>query len=72
MTTRYCIATDDLNAAIEDYRSTVRSGYTAPPRIRPALFRCQECGKGFKSHLAAARAASDGCPRCGGVDIDLA
>jgi predicted nucleic acid-binding Zn ribbon protein len=35
------------------------------------LFACQECGKRFKTIAAAERAASEGCPKCGGGDIDL-
>lgn len=34
-------------------------------------FRCQECGRKFKTARAAERAANNGCPRCGGVDIDI-
>ena len=34
-------------------------------------FKCLECGKKFKTTRAAEKAASDGCPQCGGVDIDL-
>ena len=30
-------------------------------------FQCQECGRRFPT----VRAASNGCPGCGGVDIDL-
>lgn len=36
------------------------------------MYMCQECGKRFRSTNAAERAASRGCPKCGGVDIDLA
>lgn len=35
-------------------------------------FECMECGKKFRTVKAAERAASEGCPNCGGVDIDLA
>ena len=35
------------------------------------MFSCLECGKRFRSPAAAESAANDGCPRCGGVDIDL-
>lgn len=31
---------------------------------------CQECGKKFSTVKAAEKAASEGCPKCGGVDID--
>jgi hypothetical protein len=30
-----------------------------------------ECGKKFRTTKAAERAANDGCPGCGGVDIDI-
>ena len=36
---------------------------------RKADFVCLECGRKFYSTKAAERAASDGCPGCGGVDI---
>jgi len=36
-------------------------------------FACQECGYAFRTVAAAERASfGDGCPRCGGADIDLA
>jgi Zn finger protein HypA/HybF involved in hydrogenase expression len=34
-------------------------------------FKCQECGKKFKTVKAAERASYNGCPRCGSCDIDL-
>jgi len=34
------------------------------------LFMCQECGKKFYTTASAERAANDGCPKCGGVDVD--
>lgn len=37
----------------------------------PVIFRCLECGHGFRTVAAAERAADRGCPKCGGVDIDL-
>ncbi len=33
-------------------------------------FACMECGKKFRSTKAAERASSNGCPTCGGCDID--
>ena len=41
---------------------------------RKSLFWCQECGKAFTSVKAAERAAfgDEGCPKCGGSDIDCA
>ena len=37
-------------------------------------FACMECGHKFKTVKAAEKAAfgDDGCPKCGGSDIDLA
>lgn len=35
------------------------------------MYACQECGRKFKTTKAAERASNDGCPKCGGVDIDL-
>jgi hypothetical protein len=35
------------------------------------MWKCQECGRKFRTVKAAERAASDGCPGCGGVDIDV-
>ena len=35
------------------------------------MFACQECGRKFKTARAAERASRNGCPKCGGVDIDL-
>lgn len=35
------------------------------------MFKCQECGRKFKTTKAAERAANNGCPRCGEVDVDI-
>jgi predicted nucleic acid-binding Zn-ribbon protein len=35
-------------------------------------WQCMECGRTFRTVAAAERAASDGCPNCGGVDVDIA
>jgi hypothetical protein len=35
------------------------------------MFKCQECGKKFRTVAAAERAANNGCPGCGGVDVDV-
>jgi predicted nucleic acid-binding Zn-ribbon protein len=42
------------------------------PTGESIMFQCQECGKKFKSEGAAWRASMNGCPNCGGTDIDLA
>ena len=34
-------------------------------------FQCLECGKVFYSIKSAERATEEGCPNCGGVDIDI-
>ena len=39
---------------------------------RQALFVCLECGKEFYTVSSAEKASFNGCPRCGGVDIDEA
>jgi hypothetical protein len=36
-----------------------------------SLYACQECGRKFRTARAAGKASRDGCPGCGGVDIDL-
>ena len=36
------------------------------------LWECLECGRGFATTKAAEKATRNGCPGCGGVDIDLA
>ncbi len=35
------------------------------------IFACMECGKKFRTISAAEKATSQGCPKCGGCDIDL-
>ena len=35
------------------------------------MFKCQECGRKFKTAKAAQRASYSGCPNCGSTDIDL-
>ncbi|HEY7428865.1 MAG TPA: hypothetical protein VH682_31835 [Gemmataceae bacterium] len=35
------------------------------------MWKCMECGRKFRTVNAAERAANNGCPGCGGVDIDL-
>lgn len=39
------------------------------PRL--VLFECMECGKKFYDERTAERASMNGCPKCGGVDIDV-
>jgi Zn finger protein HypA/HybF involved in hydrogenase expression len=35
------------------------------------MFKCQECGRKFRTVKAAEKAADQGCPGCGGSDIDV-
>ncbi len=35
------------------------------------MWKCLECGRKYQSAKSAERAANYGCPRCGGVDIDV-
>jgi hypothetical protein len=35
------------------------------------MWKCLECGRKFRTTNAAERAANNGCPNCGGVDVDL-
>lgn len=35
------------------------------------MFACMECGRKFSTTKAAQNASNNGCPKCGGVDIDL-
>jgi transcription elongation factor Elf1 len=34
-------------------------------------FECMECGRKFRTLKAAERAYTNGCPKCGGTDIDI-
>lgn len=39
--------------------------------LHALTFACMECGKKFKTAKAAERASYNGCPKCGGCDIDI-
>lgn len=43
------------------------------PKTNEMAWHCQECGRKFRTAKAAERAAmgDDGCPGCGGSDIDF-
>lgn len=47
--------------------------YRKPARKLSSGFACQECGRKFRTVKAAESAAfgNEGCPKCGGSDIDL-
>lgn len=51
--------------------ATKTTPHRSKPRPRWPMFLCQECGKKFYTTAAAERATNNGCPGCGGVDIDL-
>jgi predicted nucleic acid-binding Zn-ribbon protein len=34
------------------------------------MWQCLECGRKFRTVKAAEKAANNGCPKCGGVDVD--
>lgn len=34
-------------------------------------FECLECGKKFYNAKAAEKASNEGCPKCGGSDIEI-
>lgn len=53
-------------------RTTKTTTKTTTKRTVKALFVCLECGRKFSTAKAAERAVDEGCPKCGGVDIDLA
>lgn len=39
--------------------------------VKEPQFECLECGKKFYSVSAAEKASNDGCPKCGGSDIEI-
>ena len=43
----------------------------AQKKKRTAEFRCMECSQKFYSVRSAELASYNGCPKCGGCDIDL-
>lgn len=62
-----------MNETIESIGSDVRIRGKRGRRKRVPLFACMECGKRFYSVGAAERGSfgDDGCPGCGGSDIDI-
>lgn len=49
--------------------TTFKARQTRSPFNHP--LKCMECGRGFLTEKAAAKAVECGCPKCGGTDIDL-
>ena len=45
-----------------------RSAHQTTTKIRP--FECMECGKKLTLRQAEKAVFGNGCPRCGGADID--
>lgn len=35
------------------------------------MFMCQECGHKIRTAAKAERICNEGCPKCGGTDVDL-
>ena len=48
-----------------------RSTIIALAKTKTSGFKCMECGKKFRTVKAAERASFNGCPGCGGLDVDL-
>jgi hypothetical protein len=72
------MATDQTRQEARDDQRTIErldaaDAYIAKnlPGAQP-LFKCVECGRRFRTVSAAERAVDEGCPRCGGSDVDLA
>ena len=55
--------------ALKTYRAEVTKARKARAGQKP--YACLECGHRLGS-AAAAKACDNGCPKCGGVDIDIA
>lgn len=55
-------------------RRKANSPNASSPVRAGTKFQCQECGHSFRSTAAAERASfgPEGCPNCGGADIDEA
>ena len=50
-----------------------REGVIAKERVQEPALQCQECGRKFYTVRAARKAmfGDDGCPCCGGSDLDI-
>jgi len=57
---------EDLSLSLENVSKQLAE---LPPARE--VWVCQECGKKFRTVKAAERASLHGCPKCGGVDVDL-
>jgi hypothetical protein len=53
-------------------RVKVRQDMAQKNLRRTALFKCLECGKKFYTTSSAEKASLNGCPKCNGLDIDIA
>ena len=66
---------DDPSDANDNIQSRNNRCGSIPPSPgflrRFVMYECKECGKEFKTTKAAENASYNGCPRCGGSDIDL-
>ena len=82
--TKNPVSVEDLPGLIREVYKTLASvGEAAAPveaakpavpvtkSVFPDYVVCLECGKKFRTVRAAERASYHGCPKCGGVDIDI-
>ena len=74
----YAVAMDLIDRSIAAEKAKTEpnpeSAYKVYRRIEPADalgYKCQECGRKFRTAGAARSASRRGCPKCGGCDIDL-
>lgn len=71
MNARLSNALQVLDVTEEQFAGIKHPARRSKPRPRWPMFLCQECGRRFYTTAAAERAANNGCPDCGGKDIDL-
>ena len=63
--------TPEQRAHLEKTKETMRRLIANRGKKTDWAWRCQECGHKFRSLAAVQRASwNDGCPKCGGVDVD--
>lgn len=49
----------------------VQVGDDSMPAKKTPMFQCQECDRTFNTVRGAEKARNNGCPKCGGCDIDF-
>ncbi len=55
----------------EDDMTKVKTSVFLERLLASPRFKCMECGKKFRTVKAAERASFNGCPGCGGLDVDV-